>query len=232
MHAITTRPWVRRVRHIFASSERKARDAAQILADGLGLGGYSVIANLGENDRTATGFLAKGEFAATVDAFFAQPQQSVRGWESAADAQARIVVAVEQALSQPLSVRTSPLSGTAARGPCSIAASRGCRSIAATISPRRMVATGLPSTGRAENCYATAGSRSTQGKPPEPARSISSPTIPALVTAARDRASMEFSANKSATRTRAGPMPRMHRNFGMLVCRRSPPSSRKCRDRD
>ena len=100
MHVITTRPWVRRVRHIFASSERKARDAAQILADGLGLGGYSVIANLGENDRTATGFLAKGEFAATVDAFFAQPQQSVRGWESAADAQARIVVAVEQALSQ------------------------------------------------------------------------------------------------------------------------------------
>ena len=100
MHAITTRPWVRRVRHIFASSERKARDAAQILADGLGLGGYSVIANLGENDRKATGFLAKGEFAATVDAFFAQPQQSIRGWESAADAQARIVVAVEQALSQ------------------------------------------------------------------------------------------------------------------------------------
>ena len=102
-----------------------------------------------------------------------------------------------------------------------------------TISPRRMVATGLPSTGRAENCYVTAGSRSTQRKPHEPARFISSPTIPALVTAAGDRASMrfpEFSANKSAIRTRAGPTPRLHRNFGMLVCRRSPPSSRKCRD--
>ena len=59
MHAMTARPWARGVRRIFASGERKGRDAAQILADGLGLGGYHVIADLGENDRSATGFLAK-----------------------------------------------------------------------------------------------------------------------------------------------------------------------------
>jgi broad specificity phosphatase PhoE len=59
MRAMTAQPWARVVRRIFASSERKARDAAQILAEGLGLGVYSVIANLGENDRSATGFLAK-----------------------------------------------------------------------------------------------------------------------------------------------------------------------------
>ena len=100
MHAMTARPWVRGVRRIFASGERKARDAAQILADGLGLGGYQVIADLGENDRSATGFLAKDEFEVTVDAFFAKPLQSIRGWEPAADAQARIVGAVEQAMSQ------------------------------------------------------------------------------------------------------------------------------------
>jgi len=88
------------VRHIFASNERKARDAAQILADGIGLGGYRVIVDLGENDRSATGFLAKDEFEATADAFFAQPLQSIRGWEPAADAQARIVHAVEQTVSQ------------------------------------------------------------------------------------------------------------------------------------
>ena len=62
MHAMTTRSWARGVRRIFASSERKARDAAQIFADALGLGGYSVIAKLGENDRSATGFLAKDQF--------------------------------------------------------------------------------------------------------------------------------------------------------------------------
>jgi hypothetical protein len=102
MYAMTACPWARGVHGILASSERKARDAAQILTDGLGLDGYSVIANLGENDRSATGFLAKDEFEATVDAFFAQPPQRIRGWEPAADAQARIVRAVELAVSQTL----------------------------------------------------------------------------------------------------------------------------------
>jgi broad specificity phosphatase PhoE len=100
MHTMTAQPWVRGVRHIFASSERKARDAAQILAEDLGHDGYSVIADLGENDRSATGFLARDEFEATVDAFFATPKESIRGWEPAADAQARIVRAIEQVVSQ------------------------------------------------------------------------------------------------------------------------------------
>jgi hypothetical protein len=71
-------------------TERKARDAARLLADGLGLHGYSVVDGLGENDRSAAGYLAQQEFEAIVDAFFAQPQTSVRGWERAADAQTRI----------------------------------------------------------------------------------------------------------------------------------------------
>ena len=100
MQAIAASPWASGVRHIFPSSERKARDAAQLLAEGLGLHGYSVVDGLGENDRSATGHLAQQEFEATVDAFFAQPQTSVRGWEPATDAQARIVHAVEQVISQ------------------------------------------------------------------------------------------------------------------------------------
>jgi broad specificity phosphatase PhoE len=100
MHAMTAQPWAKELRRIFASSERKSRDAAQLLADDLGHDGYSVIADLGENDRSATGFLAKAEFEATVDAFFACPQESIRGWEPAANAQARIVRAIEQAMSQ------------------------------------------------------------------------------------------------------------------------------------
>jgi len=98
--AMGAHPWIRGVRRIFASSERKARDGARILADGLGLSGYSVIDDLGENDRSATGYLTKQEFEATVDAFFAQPQTSVRGWEPAADAQARIIRAVQQIVSE------------------------------------------------------------------------------------------------------------------------------------
>jgi broad specificity phosphatase PhoE len=96
MQAITAWAWTRGVRRIFASGERKARDGAQILADTLGLDGYSVVDDLGENDRSATGYLPKQEFEATADAFFAHPQESVRGWEPAVIAEARIVCAVEQ----------------------------------------------------------------------------------------------------------------------------------------
>src|SRR5271170_1205345 len=100
MQAMAASPWASGVRRVFSSSERKARDAAQLLADGLGLHGYSVVDGLGENDRSATGYLAHQEFEATVDAFFAQPQTSVRGWEPAAEAQERIIRAVEQVMSQ------------------------------------------------------------------------------------------------------------------------------------
>jgi broad specificity phosphatase PhoE len=100
MRAMVSSPWVRDVRSIFSSGERKACDGAQILSEGLGLSGYSVVADLRENDRSATGFLERKEFEATVDAFFASPQTSVRGWEPAADAQARIVRAVERVISQ------------------------------------------------------------------------------------------------------------------------------------
>jgi broad specificity phosphatase PhoE len=100
MRAMVSRPWIRGVRSIFSSGERKARDGAQILSEGLGLSGYSIVADLRENNRSATGFLEAREFEATVDAFFARPQTSVRGWEPAADAQARIVSAVDRVISQ------------------------------------------------------------------------------------------------------------------------------------
>lgn len=74
MSALLTRPWVRDICAVFTSSERKARDSAEILADGLGLDGYQMVEDLGENDRSSTGFLPRDEFEAIVDAFFAQPQ--------------------------------------------------------------------------------------------------------------------------------------------------------------
>jgi len=52
------------------------------------------------NDRTATGFLPPDAFEAVADAFFAQPETSVRGWERAVDAQARIVGEAEAVLAE------------------------------------------------------------------------------------------------------------------------------------
>jgi broad specificity phosphatase PhoE len=72
-------------------------DAATIRADGLGLA-FTTMAALGENDRSATGYLPKGEFEALADAFFAQPEHSIRGWERAVDAQRRIIAAVHAIL--------------------------------------------------------------------------------------------------------------------------------------
>jgi broad specificity phosphatase PhoE len=86
-------PWVGGVRAVWCSTERKARDAAEILAGHLSCP-VTELAELGENGRSATGYLPRTEFEAVVDLFFAQPDRSVRGWECAADAQRRIVTAV------------------------------------------------------------------------------------------------------------------------------------------
>ena len=80
---------------------RKAIEAAEIIAAKLNVD-VEVREAMHENDRSATGYLPKQEFEATVDAFFAQPQTSVRGWESAVNAQARIVRTIEQIVSQAL----------------------------------------------------------------------------------------------------------------------------------
>jgi broad specificity phosphatase PhoE len=90
-------PWLVDVRTVFSSAERKARDAAAIIAEHLGLSPI-VIDNLGENDRSTTGYLPKPEFEAVADRFFASPDESVRGWERAIDAQRRIIGAVQCAI--------------------------------------------------------------------------------------------------------------------------------------
>jgi broad specificity phosphatase PhoE len=79
---------------IWASAETKAIEAAGFLAARFGLP-VGVEPGLGENDRSATGYLPPAEFEGMADAFFANPSQSVRGWERAIDAQARIAGAVD-----------------------------------------------------------------------------------------------------------------------------------------
>ncbi|MEZ5225769.1 MAG: histidine phosphatase family protein [Acidimicrobiales bacterium] len=88
--AMLDQPWVPSIGRVVSSSETKAVEAAQILAGRLGLE-VEIRRGIGENDRSATGFVPPAEFEVLADAFFAEPHASVRGWERAVDAQARIV---------------------------------------------------------------------------------------------------------------------------------------------
>jgi broad specificity phosphatase PhoE len=91
-------PWIAEVTSIYSSTEQKSVDAAQILAKHLSLPFVQVV-ELGENDRSSTGFLPPKEFELVANEFFEKPGVSVRGWERAIDAQKRVVAAVERLLS-------------------------------------------------------------------------------------------------------------------------------------
>lgn len=93
MRAALELPWVRDLGAVYCSTEQKALDAAAVLAGALDLD-VTPLAALGENDRTSTGYLPPAEFEAVANAFFRAPHRSVRGWERAVDAQARIVRAI------------------------------------------------------------------------------------------------------------------------------------------
>jgi broad specificity phosphatase PhoE len=90
---LVAQPWVRRLTGVVSSTERKAVETAEVLADAAGVR-LATDEQLGENDRSATGYLPPAEFEAVADEFFARPHDSVRGWERAVDAQRRIVTAV------------------------------------------------------------------------------------------------------------------------------------------
>ncbi|WP_376099955.1 histidine phosphatase family protein [Roseomonas sp. CCTCC AB2023176] len=82
---------------VWASTETKAIEGAGIVARRFGLPVH-VLDGLGENDRSSTGYLPLDAFQAMADAFFARPDEEVRGWESARAAQARMVASVSEVL--------------------------------------------------------------------------------------------------------------------------------------
>ena len=90
-------PWVSKITSIYSSTEQKAVDCANILAEHLSLP-FVQVRKLGENDRSSTGFLPPDEFELMANEFFANPKLSIRGWERAVDAQQRVASAVEQIL--------------------------------------------------------------------------------------------------------------------------------------
>ena len=86
-------------RTIISSSERKAIETAEILAAPLNLP-VQQRPRTHENDRSATGFLPPDVFEETANRFFANPLESIDGWERAIDAQTRIVAEVLAALQE------------------------------------------------------------------------------------------------------------------------------------
>lgn len=91
------RPWVGAIRRIVSSTERKATETAGLIGAKIGLS-IETRSDMGENDRSATGFIPPERFEAAADAFFANPESSWRGWERAVDAQHRIVRAVDEVI--------------------------------------------------------------------------------------------------------------------------------------
>lgn len=95
--ALRGRQWLAQVDRIVSSEENKAIETGALIGAMLDRP-VEIMPDMHENDRSATGFLPPAEFEATADRFFAHPDQSVRGWERAADAQARILGAVRRTL--------------------------------------------------------------------------------------------------------------------------------------
>jgi broad specificity phosphatase PhoE len=93
-------PWVQDVSAVFSSAEPKALQTAELLAAACGHLEVVVHEGLGENDRSATGFLPPEQFEVVADLFFSAPTLSAHGWESAQAAQQRVVSAVDDCLRQ------------------------------------------------------------------------------------------------------------------------------------
>lgn len=75
---------------IVSSDEVKAIETAKPVADFFKCE-LIIDPLMGENDRSATGFLKPDKFEQVADKFFANPDDNILGWESARDAQKRIV---------------------------------------------------------------------------------------------------------------------------------------------
>jgi len=94
---LSRKKWLSTTTQIISSGETKARETAEIIASRWNVT-VEVRNAMHENDRSATGYLTPNEFESVADEFFGNPYRSIRGWERAIDAQARIVREVELVL--------------------------------------------------------------------------------------------------------------------------------------
>lgn len=99
MEKLLAETWIDKIGAVYCSTEQKSIDGAEILARHLSIG-YQMVEDLGEIDRSATGYLPEEEHAIVARQVFLQPERSVRGWETARAAQRRITEAVERVVAR------------------------------------------------------------------------------------------------------------------------------------
>lgn len=97
LEAIAGEEWVTSLTKIYSSTETKAIETAQALSND-GQTPIERIAEMGEIDRSSTGYVPHDDHERLADALFAYPEASAQGWERAIDAQARIFVSVNEIL--------------------------------------------------------------------------------------------------------------------------------------
>jgi broad specificity phosphatase PhoE len=93
------RPWQEGLGRIVASTERKAIESAELIAEFVGIC-VETFPQFNEIDRSSTGYLPHDQHDAAADQFFAYPESSWNGWERAVDTSRRIVAAVERLLAE------------------------------------------------------------------------------------------------------------------------------------
>lgn len=99
LRAATARGWPGRGWRIIASPEIKAQQTAELIANAFALPLHTH-PDMGEVDRSATGYVDHARHEALTDALFAKPDIGPEGWESAEAATARIFKAYQEVLAE------------------------------------------------------------------------------------------------------------------------------------
>lgn len=108
-------PLVRDLTRLVSSTETKALELAAILAKGCDAPVDSGD-KFDENDRRSTGFVPAARFEELADALFGRPDESAEGWETARDAQRRVVEGFTEVLASHDATRPIGFTGHGAVG--------------------------------------------------------------------------------------------------------------------
>lgn len=99
LRAAAARGWPGRGWRIVTSPETKAQQTAELIANAFSLP-LHIHPDMGEVDRSATGYLPQAQHDALAKALFAQPETGPQGWESAQAATTRITKAFQEVMAE------------------------------------------------------------------------------------------------------------------------------------
>lgn len=99
LKAACARGWPGRGWRIITSPETKAQQTAEFIANAFSLP-LHIHPDMGEVDRSATGYVAHDRHKALADALFDHPETGPEGWESAGAATARITKAFQEVVDE------------------------------------------------------------------------------------------------------------------------------------